>query len=139
MSQLFVTASASPIQTQEYSILVSVTESDGKPTQELTKRNFAVHYLGIGQHADINTVQHVTSVKEGPNGFYCLKLASTIDYSGTDPNPTRYQRVLAVVVTSYGKDENSRTQPDFGALVPKDHGQTIAVGKFDDIIEYQSV
>jgi hypothetical protein len=139
MSQLFVTASASHIENQEYSILVSVTESDGKPTQGLTINNFTVHYLGIGQFADLNNPRPVTSVTEGPNGFYSLRLKSMIDYSGSDPSTKRYHRVVAVAVTTYGKDVNSRTQPDFGALVPKDHGQTIAVGELDDIIEYQSV
>ena len=100
MSQLFVTASASHMENQEYSILVSVTESDGKPTQGLKKSNFTVHYLGTGQFANSNMGRAVASVTEGPNGFYSLRLEPIVDYSGVDPSTKRYHRVVAVAVTT---------------------------------------
>jgi hypothetical protein len=120
MSRLIVTAEASPL-FGNFLMLVSVSaESDGTPLQALKPKNFTIYHLASLNHA-FPTERDVTEAKEGPNGFYTLTLKPK-EYQPDLP-PGHYVFAVAVKTFSQGK-----TKGRGGSSVPKDHGQTIAVG-----------
>lgn len=116
--RLIVTAAASPL-FGNFLMLVSVSgESDGTPVTALKPKNFSVYHLASLNHA-YPTERDVTEAKEGPAGFYTLLLKPK-EYQPELP-PGHY--VFAVAVQTF-----SERKPKGAAAVPKDHGQTIAVG-----------
>src|SRR5262249_31706438 len=110
---------ASPI-FGNFLMLVSVSaESDGKPVQGLKPNNFKIHHLASLNHA-YPTERDVTEAKEGPNGFYTLTLKPK-EYQPQLP-PGDYVFAVAVETGSEARGKGG------GPSMPKDHGQTIAVG-----------
>ncbi|HET9433603.1 MAG TPA: hypothetical protein VFO37_07590 [Chitinophagaceae bacterium] len=137
MSRLLVTAATSQIENSEFNILVSVSsENDGKPVTGLGKRNFKIHYLGLGTlvPSDDEGPPHtsertVTDVNEGPNGFYTISFGEEGNYGynniGID-NVKIKHIVFAVTVETYNPGRVALSS------IPDDHGQTIAVGTLHD-------
>ena len=116
--RLIVTAAASPL-FGNFLMCVSVSaESDGTPVKALKPKNFSIYHLASLNHA-FPSERDVTQAKEGPAGFYTLSLKPK-EYQPELP-PGHY--VFAVAVKTFA--EKTRKG---GAAVPKDHGQTIAVG-----------
>src|SRR5262249_34539152 len=119
MSTLIVTAAASPL-FENFLMLVSVSaESDGKTVQGLKSKNFKIHHLASLNHA-YPTERDVTETKKGPNGFYTLTLKPK-EYQPQLP-PGHY--VFAVAVEPGSEPRRKGVGPS----MPRDHGQTIAVG-----------
>lgn len=115
MSRLVITAAASPL-FGNFLMLVSVsTESDGKPVKGLKPKSFKIYHLASLNHA-FPSQRDVGEAKEGPDGFYTLLLKPK-EYQPELP-PGHY--VFAVAVETYTERGKSS--------LPKDHGQTIAVG-----------
>lgn len=107
-----VTAAGSPL-FSNFLMLVSVTTHDGQPVTGLKPANFQVHHLASLNHASVND-RNVTEAKEGPAGFYTLKLQP--ESFQPDLPPGRYVFAVGVSRTLH---PNGKPQS----------GQAIALGE----------